>query len=263
VRPLIRWAGGKTKLLPEILARVPKKYGTYCEPFVGGGAVFAALRPARAVISDLNGELINLYRVVRSAPSDLDWCLSMMDVSRDEFMRVRGLDRTDVELDELQRAVRFLYLNKTCFNGLWRVNLKGQANMPYGSPNPGPLDVGVDIWRWYRLLRDVDIRHAGFDEVLDTLEEGDFAYLDPPYLGTYDQYDAERFGEQEHVYLKKYCDKVTKRGVKLLLSLSDTPQMRELYSKYTVDTVVTRHTVGAKGAWRPKTTELLVRNYAV
>lgn len=266
MKPLIKWAGGKRRLLPQILPLIPK-FDTYFEPFFGGGALFAALNPEKAFLTDTNRELMNMYIVVRETPLALIEHLSQHPMTKEHFEAVRAWDRgADIEtkFSAISRASRFLYLNRACFNGLWRVNSRGEFNTSYGKNDMrSPCD-SEEILQWSELLKGHrDIAPLGFDSALDVAGEGDFVYLDPPYLGTYSQYTSECFGFEDHIYLKKYLDRITKKGVKFLLSNSDNQAVHDVYGDYTIDVVKTRHIVGASAASRPVKTELLIRNYGV
>ena len=182
--PIVKWVGGKRQLMFELLKNMPKNYNRYFEPFIGGGALFFELLPENAYISDMNEELINLYTIVRDNVYELIEDLSRHEVSKEYFLKIRNIDRTEkyAELSDIERASRFIYLNRTCFNGMYRVNSKGEFNVPFGHyKNPRIIDEN-NLLNSSVLLKNTEIRHADFSEILKKVKKGDFVYLDPPYV---------------------------------------------------------------------------------
>lgn len=266
--PIIKWAGGKRQLLPEIQARVPKSFHTYHEPFLGGAAVFFALEPHKAVLSDINEELINLYRVLQQHPHELFEHLQTHRVSQDYFMALRQLDRTSAyqQLSSLERASRFIYLNKTCFNGLYRVNSRGHFNVPYGHYKNPQLATLENLLACSRLLQGVELVHASFHKSLTRPQAKDFVYLDPPYIplsatASFTSYAKEGFSLNDQQALALLCQDLDAKGVYFLLSNSDTPLTHELFKNFQMDVVQAKRAISASGANRQKVTEVLVRNY--
>ncbi len=275
-RPFLKWAGGKGQLLKEIRKYIPREFGTYFEPFVGAGAVLFDLQPPRAVINDANEELINCYRVIKSNPEELIKLAAEHERndSKDYFIRLRELDRGKPGLRALTpeaRAARVLYLNKTCFNGLFRVNRDGQFNAPYGKRDKSPQVVNPEVIRavsCYLNEARVKIRSGDFREAVTGAAAADFVYFDPPYHPVSDSasftgYAAGGFGEEEQKSLKRLCDELTERGCRILLSNSATDFVRELYgdeSRYAVAEVQARRNINSVGARRGKVGELLIFN---
>lgn len=270
MKPFIRWVGGKTKLLPEIRKYVPKDIKCYYEPFVGGGAVLLDIDPSvPAVAGDSNWELINFYRVLKAAPHDLVYEFRGFKNDEETYYRVRDWDRQEDgwfdSLSPLLHAARFLYLNKTSFQGLWRVNRKGQHNVPYSHPkkiNVDDSDVAVVSAR----LQTVDFVCEDFEKVIDRANEGDFVYVDPPYIPIDDSkafvgYTDGLFHYADQVRLRDALVRAGARGVKVLVSNSDTPLSRELYKDFTIETVSVRRLVAPNNESRVRTTEILARNY--
>lgn len=279
-RPFLKWAGGKGQLLREIRKYVPREFGTYFEPFVGAGAVLFDLQPPRAVINDANEELINCYRVVKSNAEELIRLAAEHERndSKDYFNRLRELDRGKPGLRALTpeaRAARVLYLNKTCFNGLFRVNRSGQFNAPYGKRDKRPQIVNPEVVRAVsRYLNEarVKIRSGDFTGAVGDARAGDFIYFDPPYHPVSDSasftgYAAGGFGEGEQKALKRLCDELSERGCHVLLSNSATDFIRELYgdeNRYAVAEVQARRNINSVGTRRGKVGELLIfNNYRV
>ncbi|HWE24451.1 MAG TPA: DNA adenine methylase [Myxococcales bacterium] len=261
--PFLKWAGGKTALLPELLRHVPPRLRQYHEPFVGGGALFFAIAPRRAFLSDSNGELIHCWQQVRDDVSGVLDALSEHVYERSHFERVRALD--PLRLPPAQRAARFVFLNKTCFNGLWRVNRAGHFNVPFGRyRNPAFHDPALLI-RASQALRTVQILHAPFEIALQRTSPGDFVYLDPPYdptseTASFTSYTPDAFGWEDQKRLAAACAALDRRGVRFLLSNSATPRIRHLYRGFEQRTVRAPRHINCKGGRRGRVDELLVFN---
>ena len=274
VKPLVKWAGGKRQLLPHIHAALPA--GTprrYYEPFIGGGAVLFSLTPAAARVNDLNSELINLYEVVREGVEELISLVSTYPNDADFFYQLRAVDR-DAErfaaLSATERAARTLYLNKTCYNGLYRVNSAGQFNAPFGRyKNPTICDADTlrGVHQYFR-DNDITFTQGDFAAAVAGAGEGDFVYFDPPYdpvnvTSSFTGYQKGGFDRAEQERLKAVCDDLDARGVKFLLSNSATEFIRELYADFSIDTVAATRAINSVGSRRGKVDEVLVRNYEV
>jgi DNA adenine methylase len=269
VQPFLKWVGGKRQLLPEIRKYIPPSFNSYYEPFVGGGAVLFGLQPARARINDTNAELINLYDIIRRAPDELMEALRQHRHSEDYYYELRALDR---EADyharpAIERAARILFLNKTCYNGLFRVNAQGHFNVPFGDyANPGIIDPAVlQAVSNYLNTAEVTMTSLDFEQALACAVEGDFAYLDPPYdpvsdTSSFTGYNVGNFGREDQRRLKKACDGLAERGCSFLLSNSATDFIRELYAGYEIIEVAAARNINAVAAGRGKVSELLIRN---
>lgn len=271
VKPILKWAGGKRQLLPQITAAAPEGYERYFEPFVGGGAVLFGLQPERAIVNDLNAELINLYEVVRGDVEKLIALLSTYPNDAEFFAQMRALDR-DAEafatLSDVERAARTVYLNKTCYNGLYRVNSQGQFNAPFGRyKNPTICDeVTLRAVSEYLRGAEIEFHNGSYEAVLGAATERDFVYLDPPYdpvnvTSSFVGYAAGGFGRAEQVRLKEACDELDARGVKFMLSNSATDFIRELYADYNVGIVSATRAINSVASRRGKIDEVLVTNY--
>ena len=266
--PIVKWVGGKRQLMFELLKNMPKSHNRYFEPFVGGGALFFELQPEDAYISDMNEELINLYSVVRDNVYDLILDLSKHEVSKEYFLEIRNIDRTKKynKLTNVQRASRFIYLNRTCFNGLYRVNSQGQFNVPFGYyKNPRILDAD-NLLNCSELLKKTEIICADFSEILNKVKKGDFVYFDPPYVplnetSSFTSYTKDGFNIDMQFKLKEVCDELDSMGVMFMLSNSDTKFVNELYANYEVKKVFASRQINANVDGRGKITEVLVRNY--
>ena len=266
--PLVKWVGGKRQLMFELLKNMPKSYNRYFEPFIGGGALFFELQPENAYISDMNDELINLYSVVRDNVYELISDLNKHEVSKGYFLEIRNLDRTTEykNLSNVQRASRFIYLNRTCFNGLYRVNSQGQFNVPFGNyKNPRIVDEN-NLLNCSELLKNTEIKCADFSEILTKVKKGDFVYFDPPYVplnetSSFTSYTKDGFDMDMQFKLREVCDELDSMGVMFMLSNSDTKFVNELYSNYEIKKVFVSRVVNANAEGRGKITEVLVRNY--
>ena len=269
--PVVKWGGGKRQLLPQILPLIPKRMSAYCEPFLGGGAVLFALQPRRALVNDLNQDLITVYRVIKENADALIEHLSHHENTPEYFYRIRDLDRDKeayAAMSDVEKASRLLYLNKTCYNGLFRVNASGAFNSPYGHyrrPNIVNEQTIRGVSRYFNSC-DITFFSGDFASVLEQVPKGGFVYLDPPYdpvsdTASFTGYNRGGFGREEQVRLKECCDALTARGVKFLLSNSATPFIRELYGSYRVSIVQARRAVNSVASRRGAIEEVLVRNY--
>ena len=267
VSPFLKWVGGKRQLLNRLVPLVPKEYGRYFEPFVGGGALFFCLLPNRATISDINEELINCYRVIRDDVELLIEDLAKHKNEPDYFYAMR--DQSLMGLTSIQRASRFIYLNKTCYNGLYRENKKGKFNVPFGAyANPKIVDAeNLRAVSRYLKSADIDIQCRSFEYVLEESNEGDFVYFDPPYAPSSDtanfvQYSKGGFGLDDQKRLAEVVHELTNKGVKVMLSNSNMEIVHQLYGRYTIQIVHATRAVSCKGESRGKAAhEVIVTNY--
>lgn len=258
-RPFLKWVGGKRSILPELTARMPKQYGAYREPFVGGGALFFAVQPTKACLSDINFHLILTYQAVRDDIDRLILNLKLHEKNHNKEYYQRARDRLSNETDNTKVAALVIYLNKTCFNGLYRVNRAGQFNVPMGSyTDPSLFDEEV-LRNDSRLLQGVTLAQHPFWQSQVVRE--DFYYLDPPYHQLYAQYDGRGFGEAEHKKLAEFCGRLADSKAYFMLSNSDTPFVRSLFAKFHIDRVAASRSVSCKAHQRGKENELIIRNY--
>ena len=266
--PIVKWVGGKRQLMFELLKNMPKNYNRYFEPFIGGGALFFELQPNNAYISDTNEELINLYQVVRDNINELIKDLKKHKITKEYFMEIRNIDRTQEyqNWSDIQKASRFIYLNRTCFNGMYRVNSKGEFNVPFGNyKNPRIVDEN-NLLNCSELLKNTEIECADFSQILSKVKKGDFVYFDPPYVplnetSSFTSYTKDGFDLDMQFKLRDVCDELDNKGVKFLLSNSDTKLVNELYENYNIKKVFATRAINANPDGRGKITEVLVRNY--
>jgi DNA adenine methylase len=271
VAPVIKWVGGKRQLLEAIQKHVPDKFNTYYEPFVGGGAVLFALQPEKAIVNDINSELINLYQVIKDNVAALISDLEKHQNNADYFYAIRELDRDKQKyhsLTAVEKASRLIYLNKTCYNGLFRVNRAGEFNTPFGSyKNPNIVNAAAlkAVGAYFRRTGIV-LCNTDFATALNTAQKGDFVYLDPPYdpvsdTASFTGYNQGGFDRGEQLRLKEVCDDLAQRGVRFLLSNSATPFIKELYQEYRVEIIQAKRAINSDPAKRGAIDEVLVRNF--
>ena len=269
--PVLKWAGGKRQLLDSLIPLLPRRITTYCEPFVGGGALLFDLRPNTAYINDINEELINVYNVIKSDAEALIAALRTFRNEAEYFYAVRDWDRNRLEYGarpDVQKAARILYLNKTCYNGLFRVNNAGEFNSPFGryhNPNivnaPALRAVGS-----YLNTAAVHLSSLDYAEVLKTLPKDAFVYLDPPYdpvSGTsgFTGYSRGGFARGDQIRLRECCDGLAARGLKFMLSNSATDFIKRQYAAYHITVVQAKRAVNSDSSKRGEVDELVVRNY--
>jgi len=271
VSPVVKWVGGKRQILNEILKYVPQKFTTYYEPFVGGGAVFFELQPEKAVINDINSELINLYQTIKDNVDELIEDLKKHKNDSNYFYRIRELDRDKEKynlLSPVERASRIIYLNKTCYNGLFRVNRAGEFNTPFGNyknPNIVNEETLRAVNQYFNTAK-ISFYNKDYAEVLKGARKGAFVYLDPPYdpvsdTSSFTGYDKNGFDRNEQIRLKQTCDMLNKKGISFLLSNSATDFILELYKDYKIEIVKAKRAINSKADKRGEIDEVLVRNF--
>ncbi len=273
-KPFVKWVGGKRQLLKQFreLGLYPPEefdpiHNTYFEPFVGGGAVFFDLLPQKAKLSDLNQELVITYNVIKSNVEELIQSLQKHIHSKEYYLEIRAKkikDLTDVDI-----ASRFIYLNRTGFNGMYRVNKSGGFNVPFGKYNNPLICDEVNLKRVSQALQNVSIKYQDYKAILAEAQKGDFVYFDPPYFpvsktASFTSYTADAFLEKEQIELRDTFIKLHKRGCFVMLSNSDTPFINEIYSGIEGvknNTIIAGRSINSKGSGRGKITEVLITNY--
>lgn len=268
--PILKWAGGKGRLFGELEARLPsgEQIRRHVEPFFGGGAFFFGRRPERAVIADVNPSLVATYRAVQGDVEEVIRRLMPLAArhSIEHYYQVRDRYNRAKNVGDADRAAMFIYLNKTCFNGLHRVNRKGEFNVPAGRYK-NPTILNADALRSASaLLKRADIRHDGFEALLRYAKPGDFIYLDPPYApvsetANFTAYTLGGFGTAEQGKLAEVFRALDKRGCRLMLSNSDVPMIRKLYKGFLVEQIMAPRAINSKATRRGRVAEVVVRNY--
>jgi len=264
--PVVKWVGGKTKLLPDLLSRLPEKIGRYYEPFAGGAALFFRLAPGRAVLADCNADLIGLYGALSSDVAGVIRKLERHRSEHDESyyysMRTRWNDR-DVSWSAAERAAAFIYLNKTCFNGLWRVNRSGDFNVPIGRYTDPPICVPETLRAAASVLARAELRCADYRSAVADAERGDFIYFDPPYdpvttTASFTSYTADAFSADDQRALADTARQLVARGCRVMLSNSDTPFIRSIYKGFDVERVKCPRAINSNASKRGDVDELLI-----
>lgn len=275
VQPVLKWAGGKRQLVEVIKKYMPAHFSRYYEPFVGAGAVLLDIQPKDAVINDYNKELINVYEVVRDEPEQLIKLLKIHERkhSKEYYYIIRGKDRNQNDFDRqsaVEMAARTVYLNKTCYNGLFRLNANGFFNTPIGRYTRPSIVSSDKIRNLSRYLNSVHIiiRNGDFEQSLYDVSRNDFVYLDPPYhpvsrTSTFTNYTSTGFSFEEQKRLREVCDKMTRDGVKFLESNSDTPEIRSLYKNYSIVPITARRSINPTADKGARIGELLIYNYDI
>lgn len=272
-QPLVKWVWGKRQVLPTLKKFLPKfgDYKNYYEPFLWWGAVFFNLQKRESFLSDINTELINMYQVVKDSPLALIDELKKYIYEKQFFLEVRSWDREEnwiKKYSTIQRAARFIYLNRTCFNWLYRVNSHGFFNVPFGAyKNPNFIQE-KNIINASRLLHKTGakIECKSFEKVLKQAKLGDFVYLDPPYdvlspTANFTSYVKEDCGKELQYNLAKVCKKLDKKGVKFMVSNHNTPLINELYKDFTIHVIQARRNINSKAMGRGSVEEVVIINY--
>lgn len=272
ISPFLKWVGGKRQLINEITHELPNDMSRlkYYEPFIGGGAVFFNLQPKKAVINDANSELINTYLVIKNNLEALIDDLKKHQNNSEYFYRIRALDREIkfTDMSEIQRASRVIFLNKTCFNGLYRVNNSGEFNSPFGSyKNPNIVNEPVlRAVSTYLKSNEINITNVDYEKSIDEITKNSFVYFDPPYHPISDSsnftgYVSGGWNSDDQKRLRDLCDKLDAKGVKFLLSNSNASLISSLYKNYRITTVKASRSINSNGSKRGEIDELLIKNY--
>jgi DNA adenine methylase len=260
-KPFIKWVGGKRQLLPSIFKHVPEHFGAFHEPFLGGGAVFFRLRPKRAVLSDSNVRLMRTYQGIKDDVESVIKLLKRCRYEREFYARMRA-KKIDV-CSDVEVAAWFIYLNRTGFNGLYRVNRLNEFNVPFGRYVKPTICDADNLRACAQLLSHADLRVEGFEAVLERAQRNDFVYFDPPYVplsrtSSFTSYTIHGFDLKGQAQLRDVAAKLKRRGVHVLLSNSASPIVRELYAEFEMEEVDATRMVNSRGAGRGKIAELLV-----
>ena len=272
-KPFVKWAGGKRQVINELLKYVPDEFDTYYEPFVGGGALLFELSPKKAVINDSNEELMNVYNVLCNEEKFKKMCnlLNSYETKHSEefYYNIRNKDRSKTAFNRLSdytRAARTIYLNKACFNGLYRVNSKNEFNVPFGKKTHVNTYEGSNLITvsTYLTMNDVKILSVDFEEAVKDAKKGDFVYFDPPYdsdTKSFTSYTETGFDKSEQTRLARVFKELDKKGVYVMLSNHSTVLVNELYKDYHIYTIEAKRNINANGKKRGKVEELIITNY--
>lgn len=289
VKPFIKWAGGKSQLLDNIRKKYPQKIERYCEPFVGGGAVLfdvlANFHPEEVLVNDINAELVNTYKQIQN---DVNSLIEMLSEMQENFWGKNDGERKKTYLENrrrfnelksnggecrLEMAALFIFLNKTCFNGLYRVNSKGQFNVPVGSYKKPPICDAENLRHISSLLANVEIKCGDYKDCEYFIDNNTFVYIDPPYrpltaTASFTSYSESEFSDKQQIELGRFIDKISAKGAKVVASNSDPKNadindnfFDDLYAKYIIDRVAAKRMINSNGNSRGAINELLICNY--
>ncbi len=268
----VKWAGGKKQLLEQFKPFFPKEVKRYFEPFVGGGAIAFYImkhhKPQEVYLSDINEELTNCLNVIRDDVENLikDLIKLRKIHNKENYQKIRSEDPK--LLSNLTRATRFIYLNKTCFNGLYRVNSKGEFNVPMGSYKNPSIVNEVELREISQLLKKATIQTSQFHETIKDAKKGDFIYFDPPYYplnktSSFTTYTKDKFLEKEQEHLARVFKELDKKGCKVMLSNSDTKFVKDLYKGYNISMVKATRMINSDATKRGKINEVVITNYPI
>ncbi|MCT4469992.1 DNA adenine methylase [Mycoplasma sp. HS2188] len=274
MKPFVKWAGGKTKLISKIVAKMPNKYNKYIEPFVGGGSLFFHIQPHDFILNDINSELIDTYKCF-SNNDEYNELIKLLQIhmknhNENYFYEIRNQDRKPdfLKWSRVQRAARFIYLNKSCFNGLYRVNKSGFFNVPSGKKANINLIDHDNFVSIHKLLKEKNknILNLDFEKVLEFADMNDFVYLDPPYSDLDDRksftsYTKENFYVSDQMRLKEIVDSLTKKGVKVMISNHGSTFIKNLFKNYNIETIFVKRLIGSKIDTRKDVEEVIITNY--
>lgn len=258
VKPFLRWAGGKQWLARRLAGLIPNRDCTYYEPFLGGGSLFFAGRPSKAILGDTNERLVEAYRVLRDHARDLVEVLSQWQNDEETYYDVRASEYES----SVWRAAQFIYLNKTCWNGLYRVNRQGKFNVPFGHNNRRVFD-RTHLLKVAEILQNAKVVCCDFEQLVETAASGDFAYLDPPYTvlhsrNGFRQYNEKLFSWQDQVRLARVARELAGRGCLVVVSNADNREVLDLYPDFLYQRVSRHSVLAANPRWRRRTNEALL-----
>jgi len=272
-KPFVKWAGGKRQIIDKLKKYAPEDFDTYYEPFIGGGALLFELSPKKAVINDSNNELMNVYNCIKDENKFTKMCaeLNHYEVSHSEefYYEIRNKDRDKKNFKKMadyKRAARTIYLNKACFNGLYRVNSKNEFNVPFNKKEKvNTYDAqNLGIIHSYLNFNEVVILSVDFEQSVKDAKKGDFVYFDPPYdsdFSTFNNYTEDGFGKDEQIRLAKVFKELDKKGVYVMLSNHNTSLVRDLYKNYNIRIIEAKRSINANGQKRGKVEEVIITNY--
>ena len=272
-KPFVKWAGGKRQIIDKLKQFIPEEYNTYYEPFVGGGALLFELAPKKAVINDFNDELMNVYECLKDSGKFEKMCKELnhheAEHSEEYYYEIRNIDRDRKKFSKLadyKRAARTIYLNKACFNGLYRVNSKNEFNVPFGKKEHVNTYEGqnLGIICGYLNFNDVKLLSVDFEEAVKSAKKGDFIYFDPPYdsdKNIFTSYTNEGFGKEEQERLAKVFKELDERGCYVMLSNHNTKLINDLYKGYNIHVIEAKRNINSNGKKRGKVEEVIITNY--
>ena len=272
-KPFVKWAGGKRQIIDKLKEYAPDEFNVYYEPFVGGGALLFELSPKEAVINDYNEELMNVFNCIKDADKFTKMCteLNRYEVNHSEefYYEMRSKDKEKAKfakMPDYKRAARTIYLNKACFNGLYRVNKNNEFNVPFGKKNKVNTYDGqnLGIIHSYLNFNDITIQSIDFEESVKNAKKGDFIYFDPPYdseTNTFNDYTENGFGKEEQVRLARVYKELSDKGCYVMLSNHNTKLVNELYKDFNIHLIEAKRNINSNGKKRGKVEEVIITNY--
>jgi len=259
----LRWAGSKKQLLPSLRESMPSQFARYVEPFTGSACLFFSVQPGHAILGDINLELMLTYKTVRDNPTAVARELQDLLPTKDKYYSLRNTPPDT--LSEASRAARFIFLNRLCFNGLYRTNLRGEFNVPYGGTEGGQLPSSEQLRSASRVLKFAELKTCDFEHVLECVIPGDFVYMDPPYSirarRTFREYSSQKFGDSQLAKLRRWMCHFEKRGIPFLVSYADSDEARSLSVGFKTRHVEARRNIAGFHGHRRKAVECLISNY--
>jgi len=262
ISPVFRWAGSKRKSLPVLADFWKPTFNRYVEPFVGSAALFFRVEPAVALLGDINADLIEAYEVIRDRPDDVHRAVSRIPRTETHYYKVRALETA--EMNSLTKAVRFVYLNRYCFNGIYRTNRDGKFNVPYANKKPGTIPPIEDFRKCASLLERATLKSSDFGSILSTVRKGDFVYLDPPYAvnsrRVFKQYGKKEFGEPDLARLGLHLENINRKGASFVASYADCREARSLFAKWITRKIQVRRNVAGFVSARRLAVEIVATN---
>ena len=272
-KPFVKWAGGKRQIIDKLKMYAPDEFNTYYEPFVGGGALLFELSPKKAVINDYNEELMNVFNCIKDETKFNKMCNELnhheANHSEEYYYEIRNKDRDKAKfkrMPDYKRSARTIYLNKACFNGLYRVNSKNEFNVPFNRKSKVNTYDGqnLGIIHSYLNFSDVTLLNTDFEEAVKDAKKGDFIYFDPPYdseTSTFNSYTENGFGKEEQVRLARVYKELSDKGCYVMLSNHNTTLVKELYKDFNIHVIEAKRNINANGKKRGKVEEVIITNY--
>ena len=274
-RPFVKWVGGKSRLVPTLLSYFPDEFNNYYEPFVGGGALYFSINPSKAFINDLNEVLINAYINIKKR---IDEVVDALKIIQNEYINLDNLDAkkefyltkrklfNQLPNDDFNKTILLIFINKTCFNGMYRENSKGEYNIPFGQHDSPTICDEKNLRLVSGHLKKTTITKFSYDDAIKTAKKGDLVYFDPPYdplntTSSFTTYQAGGFSSKDQEKLRDVFKKLSEKGCYVMLSNSDTPMINELYKEFTINKIYASRSINSNGAKRQKVKEVLVTNY--
>lgn len=262
MQTFLRWAGSKRRLVSRLKTHLPQQFERYVEPFAGSACLFFEIEPARALLGDLNSELVHTYDTICNSHHTVAHHLASMSASREFYYSLRSLD--PAKLSPSFRTARFIYLNRFCFNGLYRTNLRGEFNVPFGAGSCGTLPNAATLSGAARALRRAEIKCCSFEKLLETTRRGDFVYMDPPFSvrrrRVFREYGENLFSIHHLPLLKRWMKHLSRNGIPFVLSYADSKEGRELACGYACEVVMTRRNIAGFTHLRRRARELIITN---